>query len=151
MTPEQEQRFLEQIDKVEDIGEISDGYHTFNSLYTQRLYLFAALVNAYPNKSWKTKKHEDGELCFGGGWFLVCIETPEGPYSYHYELKDWDLFHCKEIDMALPFDGHTDADVPRVLSLGRRNKFRSMESKRKKWGKQYWNGRKVEVKVESIT
>ena len=51
-----------------DIGEISDGYHTFNSLYHQRLILFAALVNAYSDISWKTKRHEDGELCFGGGW-----------------------------------------------------------------------------------
>lgn len=150
MNREQKQYLLEQIDIVDDIGQISDGYHTFNSLYMQRLYLFAALVNAFPNKSWKSKKHEDGEPCFGGGWFLVCIETPQGPYSYHYKLEDWDLFHCKEIDTALPFDGHTDADVPRVLSLGRKHKYVPMESKRKKWGKQWWNGHKVEVTVEDV-
>lgn len=141
---------MEQVDKVNDVGEISDGYHTFDSLYNQRLYLFAALVNAYPNKSWKSKRHDDGELCFGGGWFVVCIETPQGPYSYHYELKDWDLFRCKEIDKAMPFDGHTDADVPRLLSLGRRHKFCPMESKRKKWGRQFWNGRKVDVQIDSV-
>lgn len=60
---------------------------------------------------------EDGELCFGGGWFVVCIDTPSGPYSYHYEDKDWDLFHCEEFPRAKPFDGHTDADVERLLSL----------------------------------
>ena len=70
-----------------DIGEFSDGFHTFNSLYHQRLVLFAALVNTYPDFSWKTKRHSDGEECFGGGWFLVGINTPEGPYTYHYELK----------------------------------------------------------------
>lgn len=28
-----------------DIGEFSDGFHAFNSLYNQRLILFAALAN----------------------------------------------------------------------------------------------------------
>lgn len=29
------------------IGDLSDGYHTFNSLYYQRMILFAALVNFF--------------------------------------------------------------------------------------------------------
>ena len=106
---------------VEKIGEVSDGYHTFNSLYRQRLILFAALVNTYPDISWKTKKHEDGEECFGGEWFLVGINTPEGPYTYHYELKDWDLFKCMELEKAPKWDGHTDKDVERLLSLSKEN------------------------------
>lgn len=52
---------------VSDIGEVSDGFHTFNSLYHQRAILFAALVNQNADQSWKTRRHEDGELCFGGG------------------------------------------------------------------------------------
>lgn len=108
---------LRQANNVDDIGEISDGYHTFSSLYNQRLYLFAALVKAYKDKSWKTRFHEDGEPCFGGGWFLVGIDTPQGSYTYHYELQHWDLFDCAEIDKAKPFDGHTDADVQRLMSL----------------------------------
>ena len=106
---------------VEKIGEVSDGYHTFNSLYRQRLILFAALVNTYPDISWKTQKHEDGEECFGGEWFLVGINTPEGPYTYHYELKDWDLFKCVELEKAPKWDGHTDKDVERLLSLSKEN------------------------------
>lgn len=102
---------------IEDIGDLSDGFHTFNSLYHQRAVLFAALVNTYKNMSWKTRKHEDGYPCFGGGWFLVCIETPKGNYSYHYEDKYWDMFECEEIEVAKPFDGHTDKDVERLLSL----------------------------------
>ena len=59
------------IAEISDIGELSDGYHTFNSLYHQRAILFASLVNAYPDKSWKSKRHEDSEECFGGtGWFI---------------------------------------------------------------------------------
>jgi len=108
---------LHQLNNIDTIGELSDGYHTFDSLYHQRLVLFASLVNLNKDMCWKTKRHEDGEECFGGDWFLVCIETPDGPYSYHYELKDWDMFECQEIDKAKPFDGHTDKDVERLLSL----------------------------------
>ena len=100
-----------------DIGEMSDGYHTFNSLYHQRLILFAALVNAYPDISWKTKRHEDEEECFGGGWFIVGIDTPEGSYTYHYEDNYYSLFDCKELERGKHWDGHTEKDVTRLLSL----------------------------------
>lgn len=105
------------IANINDIGELSDGYHTFNSLYHQRAILFAALVNQNKNKSWKSKKHEGGEFCFGGGWFIVGIDTPEGSYTYHYKNKYWDLFHCQELDNGKHWDGHTDKDVTRLLSL----------------------------------
>lgn len=111
------QFLIEQANTKADIGEVSDGYHTFNSLYNQRLYLWAALVNTYRDKAWKSKCHNDGKPCFGSGWFVVGITTPEGDYTYHYHLKHWDLFDCKELNIAPPFDGHTDADVSRVLSL----------------------------------
>lgn len=118
MKEEEKKYILDQLDKVDDIGEISDGYHTFNSLYNQRLCLFAALVNAYKDKAWKSRLHNDGEPCFGGGWFIVGITTPAGDYTYHYELKDWNLFDCKVLDKAPEWDGHTDKDVTRVLTLG---------------------------------
>lgn len=101
----------------QDIGEFSDGYHTFNSLYHQRLILFAALVNTFPTLAWKSHKHFDGEVPFGGGWFIVGIETPKGQYTYHYEEKDWDLFRCKEVPTAPQWDGHTDTDVERLLAM----------------------------------
>lgn len=118
MKKEEKKYILSQLDKVDDIGEISDGYHTFNSLYNQRLCLWAALVNAYKDKAWKSRLHHDGEPCFGGGWFIVGITTPAGDYTYHYELKDWNLFDCKVLDKAPEWDGHTDKDVSRVLTLG---------------------------------
>ena len=105
---------------IKDIGEVSDGYHTFNSLYHQRAILFLALTRAYPDKTWKTKRHENEEYCFdkNGEWFLVGIDTPEGPYTYHFETgKYWWLFDCKILEKAPPFDGHTDKDVGRLLSL----------------------------------
>lgn len=102
---------------VSDIGDVSDGYHTFNDLYHQRAVLFATIVNTYPELSWKTIRHEDGELCFGGGWFLVTIETPDGAYGYHYEMQYWDLFDCDEIERAKPWDGYDESDVMRLMSL----------------------------------
>ena len=99
------------------IGDLSDGCHTFNGLYYQRMMLFAALVKAYKDKAWKSWKHEDEELCFGGGWFIVGIDTPEGSYTYHYEAKYFNLFDCEELPMAKHWDGHTEKDVIRLLSL----------------------------------
>ena len=103
---------------LSDIGEFSDGYHTFNSLYHQRAVLFAAIVNMNPDVSFKSKKHADGKKCFDSdNWFIVGVMTPEGNYTYHYEMKYWDMFKCEEVDQAPEWDGHTDADVERVLSL----------------------------------
>ena len=103
---------------VTDIGDLSDGFHTFNGLYEQRMILFAALVKAYKDKSWKSYRHEDGEYCFGGGWFIVGIDTPEGSYTYHYENKYWDMFDCIDLPRAPHWDGHTEDDAEtRLMSL----------------------------------
>ena len=104
--------------KVNSIGEVSDGFHTFNGLYEQRMILFAALVKAYKDKAWTSYRHEDGEYCFGGGWFIVGIDTPEGSYTYHYENKYWDMFDCVDLPRAKHWDGHTEADAEtRLMSL----------------------------------
>ena len=103
---------------VDSIGEVSDGFHTFNGLYEQRMILFAALVKAYKDKAWKSYRHEDGEYCFGGGWFIVGIDTPEGSYTYHYENKYWDMFDCIDLPRAKHWDGHTEEDAEtRLMSL----------------------------------
>jgi hypothetical protein len=85
------------------------------------MILFAALVKAYKDKAWKSYRHEDGEYCFGGGWFIVGIDTPEGSYTYHYENKYWDMFDCIDIPRAKHWDGHTEADAEtRLMSLPER-------------------------------
>ena len=103
---------------INDVGELSDGYHTFNQLYYQRMILFATIVKQNKDKAWKSLKHEDGELCFGGGWFIVGIDTPEGSYTYHYEDTYFSLFDCEELEREKMWDGHTEKDVTRLLSLG---------------------------------
>ena len=99
-----------------DVEKISDGYHTFADLYEQRLILSAALAKNNPY-AWKSKRHEDGSVPFGWGWFIMGFDTDEGCYTYHYELKDWDLFQCKELDKGKHWDGHTSKDVRRLLSI----------------------------------
>ena len=99
-----------------NVEKMSDGYHTFADLYEQRLILSAALAKNNPY-AWKSKRHEDGSVPFGGGWFIMGFDTDEGCYTYHYELKDWDLFQCKELDKGKPWDGHTSKDVRRLLSI----------------------------------
>lgn len=99
-----------------DVEKMSDGYHTFADLYEQRLILSAALAKNNPH-AWKSKRHEDGSVPFGGGWFIMGFDTDEGCYTYHYELKDWDLFQCKELEKGKPWDGHTSKDVRRLLSI----------------------------------
>ena len=116
-----------EVANVKDIGDVSDGFHTFNGLYEQRMILFAALVKAYKDKAWKSYRHEDGEYCFGGGWFIVGIDTPEGSYTYHYENKYWDMFDCVDLPRAKHWDGHTEADAEtRLMSL-------PAQQKRGKW------------------
>lgn len=107
---------------IGDVGDISDGYHTFNDLYEQRLVLFAALCNTFSTLAWKSRKHSDGEACFDGEWFIVGIDTPQGAYTYHYKNEFWDLFNCEELEVAKEWDGHTDKDVGRLLSLEPTNK-----------------------------
>jgi len=104
-------------------GDTSDGYHTFNELYEFRKAYNAALFNewAASNKYsvHKSKRHFDGEDCFGGGWFIVVAQLPDGQISNHYEMKDWDKFLLPETDKAMfEYDNHTGADVlQRLFSL----------------------------------
>ena len=103
-------------------GEASDGYHTFNELYDFRREYNAALVNSGVWKAHKSYRHHDGELCFGGGWFIVMIETPFGQISNHYENKYWDEFHCEEKEFADEWDGHTEKDViARLMKCNNQN------------------------------
>jgi hypothetical protein len=115
-----------------EIGEFSDGYHTYNELYDFRKMYNAALFNEWAaNKLWNPKwkntgqpynhckydvhkswKHHDGKECFGGGWFIVVAMLPDGMITNHYKEEDWDLFQIPVEEKAkYPFDGHNGQDV----------------------------------------
>lgn len=115
--------------------QFSDGYHTFGELYEFRKVYNALLFNEWAShagytSSWleitppkydvhKSWRHNDGELCFGGGWFVVVAVLPTGQISNHYEAKDWDLFRVPETPTAkYEWDGHTSEDVlKRLMAL----------------------------------
>ena len=99
-----------------DGNEISDTIHTFGELYEYRMLYNALYVNELVKtnvyKVYKSKRHGDGEECFGGGWFIVVIELPTGKVDNHYKLEYWDLFKCEEVEKEPElYDGHTPQDV----------------------------------------
>lgn len=95
---------------------VSDGYHTFDELYYHRMILFSIILNQNKEKSWKAKKHHDGTM-FDEDSFICGIETPEGQYTYHYHLRDWDKFDVREYEYAPEYDGHKPSDITRLFSI----------------------------------
>ena len=98
-----------------DSGRLSDGYHSFNELYAHRMSLFAVICQQNQSHAWKSKLHHDGTM--HDDYFIVGVSTPQGQFSYHYQMKDWDLFKVKELEKAPEWDGHTSDDVKRLFSL----------------------------------
>lgn len=95
---------------VEDKGEISDGYHTFNELYEHRFFLFRALCHMDFLKSWKSKIQSDGNMY--PGWFIAGIGVEHGKQiTYHLPLRLWNEFKIRELEIAPEFDGHSSSDV----------------------------------------
>lgn len=96
-------------------GETSDGFHTFDELYDYRMLYNALVFNEWARYSrfdvHKSKRHHDGELCFGGEWFIVVATLPTGQISNHYRLADWDKFHVPARIRATTYDGHTPAQA----------------------------------------
>lgn len=76
---------------------------------------FRALMHEPNARCHKSKKHSDGEDCFGGGWFIVVAYLKGKQISNHYELKDWDLFDIPEQPLADFWDGHTPEDVAKRI------------------------------------
>ena len=100
------------------VGSISDGYHSFDTLYRHRIALFIALCKAHStgifSKSvWMSKKHSDG-TDIEDGWFILGIGTKPGKQiTYHIPVSEWDT--CRTFAtaqrLAPEYDGHTAADV----------------------------------------
>lgn len=95
--------------------DISDGFHTFFELYDHRAKLFSMVCRAFSDKAWKALKHEDGTMF--DGMFIVGVETPQGQYTYHYNMEYWDMFPVAELDFAPEYDGHKPKDIDRLFSL----------------------------------
>lgn len=89
-------------------GATSDGYHTFDELY-----------------------HHDGTMY--DGMFIVGIDTPAGPATYHYDVEPyWDMFPCRVLDRAPEWDGHTPDDA--IERIGTLRDLLQAEAKSEKGG-----------------
>jgi len=99
------------------IGDVSDGYHTFNELYHHRAVLFALICNQNKELAWKSKSHHDGTMF--ENMFIVGINTPYGQATYHYDVNPyWNIFHVKEVEFAPEWDGHTsDQAISRIKKM----------------------------------
>ena len=91
-------------------GEVElDEHHMKLELYAYRM-----AYNAHAAKGWlasgipvvKSWRHSDGELCFGGGWFIVVAQLSTGQVSNHYAAENWYFFTIPEVFVAPEWDGH---------------------------------------------
>lgn len=96
-------------------GNTSDGYHTFNELYHHRMVLFSIICNQNKERAWKSMKHHDGTMY--DNYFIVGISTPEGDYTYHYDIRNWNYFDVKELPFAPEWDEHKPDDITRLFAL----------------------------------
>ncbi|WP_108962239.1 hypothetical protein [Mycetocola zhujimingii] len=98
-----------------DTALLSDGFHTFAELYEFRLLYHAHALRLWLQqgirvvRSWR---HDNGEECFGGGWFIVVAELPSGQVSNHYRTTCRSMFDgVPETPTAPLWDGHSVGDV----------------------------------------
>jgi hypothetical protein len=98
---------------ISDRAQVSDGHHTFDELYEHRRALTGVLatIAAINGDCWRSKRHHPDDGPMFDGSFIVGIELPGGPISYHYPLSAWDKFgavpvleHSPKWDGAGPDD-----------------------------------------------
>lgn len=101
-------------DEIE-VGNISDGYHTFDELYYHRMILFSIICNQNSHYAWKSWLHADGTMY--DDYFIIGITTPQGDYTYHYHKDCWNMFKVPILARGHVWDGHEPKDIDRLLSL----------------------------------
>lgn len=101
---------------------VSDGYHTMDELYQHRHVLLALAVNTIVEYNenamtdiFKSKKHSDGTMF--DDMFIVMGYLNGRQFSYHVEMKYWNLFKVNEEPLADEWDGHTSGDVLGRISM----------------------------------
>lgn len=113
---------------MENKGQISDGYHTFDELYEHRHRLFLCLLATYTGASWASRTHSDGSSY--EGWFVCGMILKEGQVSYHLPERLWPEVEKLGIteNPQPEYDGHTAEDVVERLAgfFGRMADFKKM-------------------------
>ena len=117
-------------DGTPNMGDVSDGYHTFDELYEHSSILFLSLlyfiedsnefrdfeslhIQAHP---WYSKQHDDGSMF--PGMFIAGMSTEYGSVAYHFDEKYLPLFEkagIKYLEKAPEWDGNSPEDGLEVL------------------------------------
>ena len=92
-----------------DFEEVSDSYHSFNSLYAHRMLLFIALMKTNKSISWRSRLNSDGSKW--DGWFVAGMRLPSGLITYHLDDKFWEMLNDIETLEKGEWDGHTSDQV----------------------------------------
>ncbi len=92
-----------------EIGDISDGYHTFDELYQHRHLLFINVALAHRDTAFKTWKNDKGEEW--KGWFILGINTKFGQITYHVPEQYWSFVDVKEVECNADYDNHQQEEV----------------------------------------
>ena len=94
----------------DEIGQVSDGYHTFDELYKHRILLFIALMKSHPDVSWWSDTHADGSQW--DGWIIAGMHLPTGDITYHLNDEYVPFLDgIQQLDKAPAWDGHTSKVV----------------------------------------
>lgn len=91
---------------------------TIQELYDHRRAMVCVLATmaAVDNDSWRSKLHHPDDKPIFEGHFVVGIELPSGPISYHFLLEWWDLFTAvPEREHAPKWDGLTPTETVKKL------------------------------------
>lgn len=92
-----------------EVGQVSDGYHTFSELYDHRCLLWVNVLHAHKDHAFKTWRNDSGDEC--DGWFIAGLDTDFGQITYHLPEKLWPLLDVKETEKNEGYDGHTPAQT----------------------------------------
>lgn len=107
-TEEQAKDYFKRFKQTEDLYKnVEMDWHTPHELYEHRYTLFRALVfTQHRLRSWMSKQHHDGTMFEDS--FIVGLNTPDGPVTYHLPLSWWDRFvGITEYEKAPEWDGCT--------------------------------------------
>lgn len=101
----------------QDVGAVSDGYHTLSELYEHRYVLFVVLCKYTRDLAWRSRLHHDGSMY--AGYFILGLYTEPGrQITYHLPMRFWDQTRgIQELDRAPEFDGHSSDDVLARLKM----------------------------------
>lgn len=112
-----------------NIGQTSDGYHTFNELYEHRNTLYIALCKLLKDcgdNIWRSVLHSDGTHY--NDYFILGINSAKGKQvTYHLPDSLWDSTDFAITLYKAPvFDGHTSEQVlTRLMNIAYEDNYRS--------------------------